>query len=441
MNKVGLIILLLVLGFKAQGQTFQMPDGVDEIEIPVEIVSNLMVVKASVNGTSMRFILDSGATRTTIFNINGVDSLNIGTGNNTVVKGYGSIKPYEALYSQGNLINIEEFTAINAEMYVLTQEQISFVPLLGQEVNGIIGIDFFKDHLVELDYQRNQITVVAAGNQKLKRKYDRSTTMDTSTGKPYIDARAWHKESSQDLSLLLDTGSGDALWFFEKSTEFKMPKKGFRDYLGFGLSGDVYGFRSKIDSLTLNGITFKKITVAFPEMERKEQPTTKNTFLGSMGGEVLRRFNILMDYPNKKVYFEANRAFNNGFYYNMAGLKLREGEKELVTGIQYDYEKDNRRESRSLKKVKYTGNKSMFYTYTPKILVSYIVPGSPADEAGIEEGDQVVGFNGKEIGKFRMGEISTLFYNNPYSVIKLRMKKGEEYYSAQLQLIPIIEDD
>jgi hypothetical protein len=429
------------MGLNVRAQDFQLSEGMNEVEVPVELVSNLMIVRAEVNGTSMRFILDSGASRSTIFNIHGVDSLTIGTGVETIVKGYGSLEPFQALYSQNNLIDIQGFTAIDANIYVLTKEQISFVSLLGQEVNGILGVDFFKNHLVELDYEQERLTVAAITNQRIKRKYSDSLSLDTSNGKPYLTGFALNQDSEQEMSLLFDTGSGDALWFFQKNDNFKIPKKGFRDYLGLGLSGDVFGFRSKIDALTIADFKFNKVTVAFPELETEQKQSDNNILKGSIGGEVLRRFKVLVDYPNGQIHFSANRSFNDGFYFNMAGLKLREGSKELVTRMEYTYNAKNKRESRSLTTITSKSDKALTYTYVPQILVSYIVQGSPADKAGIKEGDQIVGFDGKEIGKFNMGEITQLFYKKPYNTIDLNLKRDDKYYSVSLKLIPIIDDE
>ena len=51
----------------------------------------------------------------------------------------------------------------------------------------------------------------------------------------YLDGVVTNYLSSMNTSCLLDTGSGDALWLFEKTEDFEIPKKGFRDYLGFGI--------------------------------------------------------------------------------------------------------------------------------------------------------------------------------------------------------------
>ena len=42
---------------------------------------------------------------------------------------------------------------------------------------------------------------------------------------------------------------------------------------------------------------------------------------GSVGGEVLKRFNMVFDYPNNKLHLK-NANFKNPFQYNLAGIEL-----------------------------------------------------------------------------------------------------------------------
>ncbi|MGB5982154.1 MAG: aspartyl protease family protein [Nonlabens sp.] len=414
-----------------------MPEGVDEVEIPVESISSLLLIKAQVNGVTMKFILDTGATTSTVFNLHNVDSLIVGEGKRTTIRGYGSLKPFEAIESYHNEIKIGELQSLDATLNILTETQISFLPILGTEVNGLLGNDFFKNYFVELNYRKNKVVVHRSSQRLRLHRYD-AMEIDVKGGKMFISGMASHNSSEIDLSILLDTGSGDALWIFEKHKNFKLPKKGFRDYLGFGISGDVYGFRSKLNQLQFGNFLFEKITFAFPELNQYRDIVGKKP-RGSLGGEVFRRFNVIIDYQNQVAYFKKNRAFKDGFYYNMAGLKLREGEKELITKVKYNYDKDADSESRSIVKTRLNDNKTYLVSYAPKILVSYVAPDSPADEAGIMKGDQIVGFFKKDLGEFSMGDVSENFYRNPYRKLYLRLKRQDKFYEANLFLKPIIE--
>ena len=64
--------------------------------------------------------------------------------------------------------------------------------------------------------------------------------------------------------MLLDSGGSDAIWLFEHSRkDITTPEVYFTDFLGVGLSGTIYGKRSRLFSLTIGRFLFKNPTVSF----------------------------------------------------------------------------------------------------------------------------------------------------------------------------------
>ncbi|MEG0762174.1 MAG: peptide-binding protein, partial [Chryseobacterium sp.] len=55
---------------------------------------------------------------------------------------------------------------------------------------------------------------------------------------------------------------------------------------------------------------------------------------GSLGGEILRRFTVVFDYPNQKLYLKKNGNYNDSFNFNMSGLDFKQDgliwEKDMV---------------------------------------------------------------------------------------------------------------
>ncbi len=45
---------------------------------------------------------------------------------------------------------------------------------------------------------------------------------------------------------------------------------------------------------------------------------------GSIGAEIMRRFSVVFDYQNQKLYLKKNRNFNDPFNFNMSGLDFRQ---------------------------------------------------------------------------------------------------------------------
>ena len=45
--------------------------------------------------------------------------------------------------------------------------------------------------------------------------------------------------------------------------------------------------------------------------------------IGSVGGEILKRFTVVFDYQNEQMYLKKNKDFNAPFNYNKSGIKIQ----------------------------------------------------------------------------------------------------------------------
>ena len=80
----------------------------------------------------------------------------------------------------------------------------------------------------------------------------------------------------------------------------KLENKWFDDFLGQGLSGDIFGKRSKIPKMRIGNFEMTNIKVAFPSKESIENIKYFEERYGSIGGELLNKFTIITNYPSKK---------------------------------------------------------------------------------------------------------------------------------------------
>ena len=130
---------------------------------------------------------------------------------------------------------------------------------------------------------------------------------------------------------MIDSGGSDALWLFENSKEnIKTPINFFNDILGEGLSGTIYGNRSRIPAIQIESFEIPNPTVSF-----LDSITTVNAKIfkernGSVGAEILKRFTVWIDYPNKVLMLKKNSNFSRLFNYNMSGLEVVYNGKQLV---------------------------------------------------------------------------------------------------------------
>ena len=107
---------------------------------------------------------------------------------------------------------------------------------------------------------------------------------------------------------------------------------------------------------------------------------TSYPYLGGLiGNDLLRRFNVILNYEKRDIYLTHNTHFNEPFDYSYSGLEL--------------------------------------YYIEGSILVGDVAKNSPAEKCGLIEGDIVIALTGGTIAKLGC-------YSNNQSKIEAHYTKG-----------------
>ena len=289
----------------AQGQFF-LKDKVSE-KIDFEFAANLIIIPIEINGVELSFVLDTGVSKPILFNLTANDSLDLRNTKTFYLHGLGADGKIEALKSSYNRFKIGDVIGTSQDLYVVFDSDINFTPRLGVVVHGIIGYDIFKDFIVEINYNSKYIRLHKPEFFKNKKsKKWKSISLEIHNKKPYLDAIIELNNKQENVKLLIDTGSSDALWLFENRIKGLFPKDSlyFRDYLGKGLSGSVYGKRSKVEGFNIDSFELNNVNVAYPDSSSINTNKIYNKRNGSLGGDILKRFNLYVDYTNEKLYLK-----------------------------------------------------------------------------------------------------------------------------------------
>jgi len=387
-------------------QNYELSHGQKYQKIKFQLINNLIIVPVQVNGSELSFVLDSGVKNPILFNLTDRDSLQINNVSEITIKGLGEGEPIKALSSSGNTFQLKNIQNKDQLLYVLMDKSLNFSTSLGIPVHGIIGYDLFRDFVVDINYSSQ--TIKFHDPQQYVYEKDRKgeiLPLSIINKKAYVDANVFLEDvDNLPVRLLVDTGSSDAIWLFENEV-IGIPDQNYEDFLGKGLSGDIFGRRTKVNSIKLGSFALRDAKAAFPDKSSFGAVKNLGNRNGSVGGEVLKRFNIVIDYTNEKITLKKNRLYKNPFHYNLSGITLQHD------GVRYVSERITDGNGVVKDKDNNFGNVQILFvnktrlSLVPEIVVSGIRAGSPAETAGLKEGDVILAVNGKSVHRYKIQEI------------------------------------
>ncbi|MDB2384928.1 PDZ domain-containing protein [Polaribacter sp.] len=241
-------------------------------------------------------------------------------------------------------------------------------------------------------------------------------------------------EKLTKLNLLIDSGGSDALWLFESThRDVKTPKRNFRDVLGEGLSGIIFGNRSRVKKIKLGRFEIEKPTVSFLDSTSTHVARNFKQRNGSLGGNILKRFNIWFDYKNNSLILKKNGSFKKGFNYNMSGIGIVYSGKTLVREeVKNIMEKNNNQQVSNNNPI--TFQKRYVFVFRPSFKINTIAPNSPADKAGLKVNDIILRINHHPIHKYKLEEIIYKFKEKENKKIKLKVLRGKKEINFEFRL-------
>lgn len=436
-----LLILFSQIVFSQNG--FFVDDNSSKTVIPFEVHNNLVVIPVEVNGVNLKFLLDTGVKESFIFSIDETNEINFAHVEKINIRGFGGIETFEAYKSSKNNVRIKNYTDPNHTLYLILNQEINVSTQVGIPINGILGYYFFKNKLIKINYESKKITVYNDRQKKIGKITNNYSkiNMEFFSGKPYIKVNVVTQEKANPITanVLLDTGNSDAIWLFkERIDNNSLPKITLQDYLGRGLSGDIYGDRARIEELKLDKFLFKKPIVAFPEIVIKKDIDSVTDRVGSIGSEIMKRFTSYYDYAENALYIKKNSFYNDPFSYNMSGLEIQHQGVQWIKqtyqeGIQPVFNVFSEDGDKSI-----TNNLKYKFELKPVYIISSIRKDSPADLSGLQKDDVIVKVNRRNGYSFKLQELNELLKSEEGKTIEIEVERNGKPLKFKFQLKSVI---
>lgn len=432
--------LLVFFGFfgllvQSQSAQWQLNSRNSKIRIPFEKINNLVVFSLELNGLKRNFIFDSGVRKTLVFYEEDLQNFDPSKAEKISIQGLGGAAELIGFRSKGNQLRYKKLSVQNFEVLWINAAHFEFSKRMGLAIGGIIGVDFLRNFRVTLDYKRKQLILESFNRLFKAPKKSRKYPLSFIHEKPFIpiDVELGEDVKHQGI-VLMDSGSSDALWLFEGQQQMIAQPPYFQDFLGRGITGDVYGKRGKVKRLKLAGQTLKDVKVAYPDTTYFRATTFNGNRIGSIGGELLSRFWICWDYAHNAVYLKERKNINASFYYNLSGLEVQYSSLALVRERVYPELSSGKENGSGFEGKQIFLQPRYTYKLRPLVEISEVRPGSPAAEAGILAGDILVRINGKPSERMKLSEVNALLQQKPGRKIQLVLRRKFREFKVQLRL-------
>ena len=411
MKKYLILFFGLLIPFSLLAQDdFSIQDHRTKVIIPFKLINNLVFIPIKVNGVELNFLLDSGVEETILFSMEEQQGVSFNNVEKIKLRGLGSEEEIEGLKSANNTLETHGLKSHNHLLYIILDQSFNLSSHIGIPVNGIIGYQFFKNNLVEVNYQKKRVIIHTNNkkNQERINKKFKTIPITIERSKPYIMANAVVDSVDIPAKLLIDIGNSDAFWIFEND-KIKLPKKNFPDFLGKGFSGDVEGHRAKIAKFSIDEFDFKKPTIAFPDSTSIKNVRMVPGRIGSVGGEVLKRFTVILDYEDKKLFLKKNSKFSDPFTYNKSGITVQHNGLQWVQETVHletvhvatsasDLREDEKKDD----------NFRYKFQLKPVYEIVNVRKNSAAEKCGLKRGDIIISINHTVPYKYTLEQINTL---------------------------------
>jgi aspartyl protease/PDZ domain-containing protein len=396
---LAVVVLSLTTAASRAVQTPSRPvSGTSEVSIPFELVVRHIVLKVKINNSHpLSFVFDTGD-KVAIVDTERAKELGLNLQGQVRVGGAGS----EVL--SGSFVQGSTWTIPGLEGF--SQPVVMAIPLgrlaarFGHDFDGIIGSDFIKQYVIEIDYQARLLKL----HDKTKFSYSgpgESIPIELDRqGHPLIEAEVTPVGRDPIKGkFVVDIGSGAALALYSPFVaEHRLLSPGLKTIRSIGAGGaggQTNGQLGRVAELKIG-----KFRVASPITlfsEDKAGAFASSALAGNIGQQIAAKFKVFLDYERERIILEPAATFSEPYNRAHAGVALSAEDKDYKT-----------------------------------FRITEVLENSPASEVGLQKNDLIIKVGDQPVSELTLTRLNEMF-ERPLPQ-RLTIRRGDQ--TLQVTLTP-----
>lgn len=333
-------------------EEFIEPPSKELTKIPfMQLTGGIVIVQGKFANfpDTLNFILDTGSSGISLDSTT-ADYLGLKpTPTDRTIRGIAAIRKVSFLFNQQ--LRLPGLTIDSLDFHINDYSILTAV--YGERIDGIIGYSVFSRYIVKLDYDSFKVSFCTNGPIR----YPRGGYLL----KPAINQLVAQSARVRDVEtvgsrFLYDMGAGVCMLLtkdFIDDSDFLDKKKKHFIKEGEGLGGKLDMELTVIKEVKVGPFRFRNVPVY---IFKDEFNVTNYPYMGGLlGNDIMRRFNVILNYARGDIYIVPNTRYGESFDYSYSGIELY-----LINGL---------------------------------IIIGDVAKGSPAEASGLKEGDEVIAVN------------------------------------------------
>ena len=353
----------------------------------------VMIVRATLGKIpdTLSFILDTGSGGISLDSTTCADLNLKPTPSDTTIRGMGGEHKVSFLFNQQ--LHFPGLTIERLNFHINDYEILSSV--YGEKIDGIIGYSFFSRYIVKMDFDSSEILVYRPGEMEYPRG---GTVLRPAFTTIPIQNLTFRDKKKQNFNFYFDTGAGLCFLLSEqyvKDSSILLSKRKPFHTQAAGMGGRLQMRLTVMKMVQIGNYRFRNVpTYLFDDVYK----VTSYPFVGGLlGNDLLRRFNMVVNYPKREIHLLPNSHFREPFDYAYTGMAIY-----YVDGF---------------------------------IIVEDVIPGSPAAKAGLKMDDLIVGV-GKNFSNNIMAYKTIL--QSAHENIKITIRRDNQLKQVSIRPLSIL---